>query len=89
MLLGIFPASAVPVEAATVQAFKTPKPKFSTAKAFDVSPALRDLAVPSAARAAVDPSVEPLEVRPDRGPEVKDTGFSGDGAVGADFALRA
>jgi hypothetical protein len=89
LLFSVLPSGAVAVEAAPAQAFKAPKAKFSDAKAFDVSPALRDLASPSAARIADDPSAEPVEVRPDRGPEVKDTGFSGDGAASADLALRA
>ncbi len=88
-MIGVIPAGVESVTASPAQAFKAPKPKFTTAKAFDVSLALRDLAVPSAARMADDPSVEPVDVRPDRGPEVFDSGFSGDGAVGAELALRA
>jgi hypothetical protein len=88
LMVSVFPSSVEPAAASPVQAFKAPKPKFTNAKAFDVSPALRDLAAPSAARMADDASGEPLEIRPDRGPEVKDTGFSGDGAVGAGLAMR-
>jgi len=57
-----------------------PKPKFSQAKAFDVSPALRDLAKRPSPH-AVKPSTRVKEVRPERGPVGKDTGFTGDGAV--------
>jgi hypothetical protein len=56
-------------------------PKFSTAVAFDVSPALRDLA-PSPKRFA--PSSTVLEVRPERperGPVAQSKGYSGDGAL--------
>lgn len=55
------------------------KPKFSNAKAFDISPALRDLAT----RSRTQPSKEAKalkEVRPERGPTVQDKGFSGGGA---------
>jgi hypothetical protein len=55
-------------------------PKFSAAVAFDISPALRDLR-PSAP--AFAPSSKLLEIRPERGPEVKDKGYSGDGALQA------
>jgi hypothetical protein len=53
-------------------------PKFSQAVAFDVSPALRDLA-PSPKRFA--PSSAVLEVRPERGPVIQSKGYSGDGAL--------
>jgi len=68
-----------------------PAPKFSTAKAFDVSPALRDLAGRAALRAAPPESSpgEPREIRPERGPAAEDRGFSGDGAVQAGGELRA
>jgi hypothetical protein len=52
-------------------------PKFSTAVAFDTSSPVRDLAT---AKKAFSSSVV-LEVRPERGPVVRDKGFSGDGAV--------
>jgi hypothetical protein len=59
-----------------------PKAKFSNAVAFDVSPALRDLAKAPAGRLAPGKSSEEVkEVRPERGPEVKDQGYSGDGAL--------
>lgn len=80
-MLGAFPAAASTTNASPFDAFKSPKAKFTEAVAFDVSPALRDLAVtrpnmpPSA---AVDPVVD---VRPDWGPLPEDNGFSGDGAL--------
>jgi hypothetical protein len=52
-------------------------PKFSTAVAFDVSPAARDL--PPAKKGFASSIVR--EVRPERGPVAKDKGFSGDAAV--------
>ena len=65
-------------------------PQFSTAVAFDVSPALRDLASGAAPQALQrQPADEPLEIRPDRGPIVQDQGFSGDGAIQDAGALRA
>ena len=89
LMISVFPAGAESVDASSAQAFKAPKAKFSDAKAFDVSPALRDLAAPSAARMADDSSAEPVEVRPDRGPTVVDQGFSGDGAASASLAMRS
>jgi len=61
-----------------------PKAKFSKAVAFDVSPTLRELA--AAAGIKVVPGLaedvrEPREVRPERGPDVVDKGYSGDGAL--------
>ena len=79
-LLGIIPAGAKPANAAP-QAFKAPKPKFINSVAFDVSPALRDLPKQVAPNATGDPAAEPVEIRPDRGPDIPDNGFSGDGAI--------
>jgi hypothetical protein len=54
-------------------------PKFSTAVAFDVSPALRSLAL--AKKHVVDPS-KLLEIRPEGGPRAQSKGYkSGDGAL--------
>jgi hypothetical protein len=65
-----------------------PTPTFSTAVAFDVSPALRDLA--SAKRSpSLSTSTEVQEVRPERGPIVPDKGFAGDGAVQTTARFRA
>ena len=76
---------------AAAAAFKAPTAKFSNARAFDVSPALRDLAqrAPAAAAQTSDPDAEPKDVRPDRGPEVKDQGFSGDGAASLISAAKS
>jgi hypothetical protein len=82
--------TAVSVAQAAPEAARTgPTPKFSTAVAFDISPALSDLAIaaPSALRAAVQ-SDETVEVRPDRGPFVADNGYSGDVALQVDGQLR-
>ncbi len=56
-------------------------PKFSTAVAFDVSPALRSL--PLAKKFVADPS-KLLEIRPERGPRAHSRGYkSGDAALQA------
>ncbi len=65
------------VNAAPNAAPKSPTPKFSKGVAFDVSPALRDLA-----RQAL-PLPASVELPPERGPVVADKGFSGDGAIQA------
>src|SRR5439155_18153446 len=70
------PASAQPTARTQLLA-----PKFSTAVAFDVSPAARNL--PLATRPFVFSPNTILEVRPERGPEVKDKGYSGDAALQA------
>jgi len=81
-LLGVFPAAAASTDNAPLQAFKAPKAKFTESIAFDVSPALRDMAKNVSVQAAAASSEdEPFDVRPDRGPEVVDSGFSGDGAA--------
>jgi hypothetical protein len=67
----------------------SPAPRFSTAKAFDVSAPLRDLALAAPLRRApLAPSQEPFEIRPERGPVAKDQGYSGDGALQGASALR-
>lgn len=53
-------------------------PKFSKAKAFDVLKSLRELAAPAP---AVLKARDLFEVRPERGPIVKDTGHTGDAAL--------
>jgi hypothetical protein len=62
------------------------KPKFSTAVAFDVSRPARDIAPMSAAARFALPESGLLDVRPDRGPSMKDKGYSGDGALGRSLA---
>jgi len=60
------------------------KPKFSTAVAFDVSRAARDIAPLSGAGRFALPTEDGLfDIRPDRGPVAEDRGFSGDAAVRA------
>jgi hypothetical protein len=57
-------------------------PRFTKAVAFDKSPALRDLAQAAAAqRSPLAGADELREVRPERGPVVKDSGYTGDGAL--------
>ena len=72
---------AAPQTAQQVQRVSV-EPKFSSAAAFDVSPALRDLALSarrSAARAAQENELR--EIRPDRGLVMTDQGHSPDGAL--------
>src|SRR5438034_6018381 len=66
---------------ATAQPTARPRPltpKFSTAVAFDVSPALRNLPL---AKGPVTPSSMDLEIRPERGPVPPYRGHSPDGAL--------
>ena len=72
-------------------AFKPPSPKFSTAVAFDTSPALRDVAAAhrAASLSLAQEADQEVEVRPDRGPVVQDQGFSGDAAVRESSQMRA
>jgi hypothetical protein len=68
-----------------------PAPTFSTAVAFDLSPALRDLVAErqTAAPSAAGPESDLVqEVRPERGRAVADQGFTGDGAL-QKFGLRS
>lgn len=61
-----------------------PKPKFAKAVAFDVSPTLRELAAAAGLKVVpglADDVREPREIRPERGPDVADKGYSGDGAL--------
>lgn len=78
-------ATAAPsrLSAAPEAAPPSQEPQFSTAVAFDVSPALRDLASASraAARARASQAAPDREVRPERGPKAADRGHSGDAAL--------
>ena len=91
--LGLLATTAMSpaVAAGDPQKAASPSPRFSSAAAFDVSPALRDLATSTARRAAPSaPDAEPIEIRPDRGPVAQDQGHSGDGALqGAASRLAA
>src|SRR5205823_366969 len=75
----IFIAASPPAVARPTARTQPLTPKFSTAVAFDVSPAVRDL--PPAARPLVFDPNKIVEVRPERGPEVQSKGYSGDGAL--------
>jgi len=75
----IFIAASPPAVAQPAARTQPLTPKFSTAVAFDVSPAVRDL--PPAARPLVFDPNKIVEVRPERGPEVQSKGYSGDGAL--------
>jgi hypothetical protein len=85
-LFGTVPAAAAP-EKSTQPSLQAIKGKFSNPVAFDVSPALRDLA---SQRSLSRPSSNELkEIRPDRGPASQsDTGFSGDGALQGASAVQ-
>ncbi len=73
-LLAVFPADAAP------RARGGPNPTFTSAVAFDVSPALRDIAAAHPG-ARLQSSGEVRDIRPDRGTIPADRGFSGDAAV--------
>src|SRR5438874_6288952 len=77
----LFVAASPPASAQPTARTQPLTPKFSPAVAFDVSPAVRNL--PRAARPLTFPPDTILEVRPERGPEVKDKGYSGDAALQA------
>jgi hypothetical protein len=90
-LVAVFLLVATTGAAQTTPAAKliSPAPQFSTAKAFDVSAPLRDLALAAPLRRApLAPSQEPFEIRPERGPVAMDQGYSGDGALQGANALR-
>ena len=78
-LLGVLPAAASPTTSPQ-QAFKPPKAKFSDNVAFDVSPALRDMAA-HRVTPEVSADEEEEEIRTERGLTAIDNGFSGDGAI--------
>lgn len=83
-------ATAGATQAAPAAGRTSLSPKFSTAAAFDVSPALRDMARQVSLRAKVYAFLSSLvEVRPERGPVGVDRGFSGDGALQAANGLAA
>jgi hypothetical protein len=82
-------ALAVVAAPAAAEGVAVGKPKFSTAVAFDLSRPARDIAPLSAAGRFALPESGLLDVRPDRGPLVKDKGYSGDGALGRMSAAAA
>jgi len=61
------------------QNFPAPAAKFTKAVAFDVSPPLRSM--PSVVTPSTLTSTLLQEIRPERGPDVKDQGYSRDGAL--------
>ncbi len=87
-LFGTLPAAAAPDDASS-QAFKAPKAKFFDNVAFDVSPALRSLANHGSSQLPGDSAIEPIDVRPDRGPDAANNGFSGDGATSAAISAKS
>ena len=91
LVLLVSAAAVLSVSAAPAAAPPAPKAKFSTAVAFDKTPALRDMARSAAPRAAqtAAPDEEPRDIRPERGPVAEDRGFSGDGAIQESGVLRA
>jgi hypothetical protein len=69
-------------QAATIAPSSSFKPIFSNAVAFDVSRTLNEIAQnPRSQPLALNADGELLEIRPDRGPDVPDNGYSGDGAL--------
>jgi hypothetical protein len=70
--------AAVFAAASGVVSAAPPTPKFSEAKAFDVSPPLTRIL---SGRPPVLRSQEPVEIRPERGPVAPDRGHSPDGAL--------
>jgi hypothetical protein len=68
LAVGATPAGSAPAK---------PDPKFTEAVAFDTSKPLRELAKAATASARR----QPVRLGPERGPTVKDNGFSGDAAV--------
>ncbi|HEX5839370.1 MAG TPA: hypothetical protein VFY26_16150 [Anaerolineales bacterium] len=80
-LLAVVPAAAAPSDSpSSAPRFRGPGPKFSNAVAFDVSPALRDLAANTPPRRS-PPTNEIKDIRPDRGATLTNTGYSGDEAI--------
>ncbi|HEY6041881.1 MAG TPA: hypothetical protein VIX58_07090 [Anaerolineae bacterium] len=80
VLLALLTGAIAPLPTRAAPNAAQPEPKFSTAVAFDASPALRDVTNLTRPLTA-NTSSEEKEIRPDRGPAVTDRGFSGDGAI--------
>src|SRR5262245_24431051 len=75
-------AAAVAMPSSSAAVRKDLVPRFVNATAFDASPPLSELAKSAALRpASLDASRRVREIRPERGPRVKDNGFAGDGAL--------
>jgi hypothetical protein len=86
LMVGAVGAAGAQNAAATQVA--NPTPKFTTAVAFDKSPALASMAKSAARLSAAPADAEPVDVRPDRGREVVDQGYSADGALQASSPAR-
>jgi hypothetical protein len=83
-LIGAAPVAAATETGSALPAFQAQSGNFSEPAAFDVSPALSELAsTATSARsaAAALASEDVLEIRPDRGTIPQDKGFSGDEAM--------
>jgi hypothetical protein len=85
--VGLLASSAMVSGTAAADTAKAdgPQPVFTSAVAFDVSPAMRDVAPGVARRAGGGPD---QEIRPDRGPVAEDKGHDADGALQATGAAR-
>ena len=83
-LIGLFSPSAAQVH--VQQTFPHPAAETTTAVAFDASAQLRDLA--SAPKVPTTSTSFLQEVREERGPDVKDQGHSGDGALQGGGGVR-
>jgi len=88
-LLGVFPAAAAHQQSTAARpSFKPPTPKFTAPVAFDVSPTLSSLVAANPSNPGPG-SDKIVEIRPDRGPDVVDNGFSGDGAASAAASAKS
>lgn len=74
----LIPASPTPAHPASAVAASGPRARITTASAFDVSPAMRDLAARAQIARSAPTGVPSLA---DRGPTAGGSGFSGDAAV--------
>lgn len=82
IVIGLFLPTIGPVQAASTTLGIKIEPTFSSAVAFDVSMPLREIApIMQNQMILQDASQEPVEIRPERGPDVQDQGYSGDGAL--------
>jgi hypothetical protein len=83
LLAGAVQVSAAQQKIQAAKSITVPEAKFSQAVAFDESAPLRELSAqrmfPQEARRQYDG--EPVEILPDRSPQVVDRGFTGDGAI--------
>jgi hypothetical protein len=81
--VGGAPPQIASAQSVSGQSLKAAEPKFSVPRAFDVSPALTELARRARSARVTSGSSEPLDIRPDRGPVGVDRPFAGDGALTA------